>query len=613
MNNGFCNISVKKTKYKKGNRKSLYNLWVHIMRNHKTDYQFSDKERVKDNEILIGDKDTPYTELLNSFLKTHNLKTRNSRTVQAYQVVFSIPKECFGKPELIAEWKKQVVKFVNENDIFKGNCLSLVYHGDEVQPHIQGVFVPRVGNKLHYQHLLGGVEGSEKFHRLQDDFSASMKPLGFVRGDGTHTNGLDQRQYEKSIGELSKPSPAPVALAPVPETGIFNKKEVISIQQSNIDKLKSENKKLKKEVKKLTFFQTQNENLKKVNSELKKSNRNYRNEKMKLNNEQLENLRQIDCNDVLSVLGYEPKSEGITTRTKTQDLNLVVNSENKFTENKSMAQGFGAIDLLCKVFKYSFKESIEFLSSNFGFERTAKVIVANKTHTEEIVKKATKTVNLELPAPKPANLPKIVEYLTKKRGIDKKIIEEVISKNMLYADSKNNCVFTNDNQTFGFIRGTYEGKRFVGVKGKIDFIKYDFGNQNNTNLFVFESAIDALSYRTMHPQKDGLYIVLNGSALINRIHEVADKFSNVVCCFDNDEQGEKFCAKIKNSTISKVIVEKPTFKDFNEDLINGYSTTTSTEPSSKSGFGNSKTPTGSVGETKEVELNTTIGNRKPRI
>ena len=45
MSNGFCNISVKKTKYKSGNKKSLYNLWVHIMRKHKQDYQLADKEK----------------------------------------------------------------------------------------------------------------------------------------------------------------------------------------------------------------------------------------------------------------------------------------------------------------------------------------------------------------------------------------------------------------------------------------------------------------------------------------------------------------------------------------------------------------------------------------
>ena len=100
MSNGFCNISVKKTKYKSGNKKSLYNLWVHIMRKHKQDYQLADKEKQKDNDILIGDENTPYTKLLNDFLKVNDLKVRNRETVQAYQVVFSIPKSCFGNQKI---------------------------------------------------------------------------------------------------------------------------------------------------------------------------------------------------------------------------------------------------------------------------------------------------------------------------------------------------------------------------------------------------------------------------------------------------------------------------------------------------------------------------------
>ena len=609
MSNGFCNISVKKTKYKSGNKKSLYNLWVHIMRKHKQDYQLADKEKQKDNDILIGDENTPYTKLLNDFLKVNDLKVRNRETVQAYQVVFSIPKSCFGNQKLIDEWKKSVVDFINTNEIFKGNCLSLVYHGDETQPHCQGVFVPRTEGKLNFKKLLGGVEGSLKFTKLQDDFATAMKPLGFDRGDGTHTNGLTQQEYLKSIGELSKPSPTPVALDPVPEVGLLNKGKVISALENNNSKLIKENKSLKKEIKKMTFYKTQFENAVKNNKELKKSVRNYRSEKMALSKEQTENLRQIDCNDVLEVLGFQPKIEGETTRTKTQDLNLVVNYDNKFFENQNNIGGGGAIDLLVKVFKYSFKESIEFLSSNFGFERTAKVITANKNHTQEIVKKATQTINLELPARKDLNLPKIVDYLTSKRKIDKSIVEKLISTKMLYADSKNNCVFTNDKNTFAFIRGTYDGKRFVGVKGELDFIKYDFNNHNNENLFVFESAIDALSYRTLNPDKDGVYLVVNGSALINRVFEVADNFKKTTLCFDNDEAGQKFCAKIQGSTISTVIVEKPLSKDFNEDLINGYSTTTSP----RLGTGNPETSSRVAGKTEEVNPDSTVRNRKNRI
>ena len=54
----------------------------------------------------------------------------------------------------------------------------------------------------------------------------------------------------------------------------------------------------------------------------------------------------------------------------------------------------------------------------------------------------------------------------------------------------------------------------------------------------------------------------------NKFYELElNKYKNVICCFDNDEQGKKFDLKVKeifpNATIQKSIS-----KDFNDDLVN---------------------------------------------
>lgn len=609
MNNGFCNISVKEKKYKKGTESSLRNLGTHLLRQHKDDYKLADQSRRLDNEILIGNEKENLNQTLNAFLKKNSLTARNSQTVKAYQMVFSIPKHCFEKPDLIQEWKKSVLEFVNSNPIFKDNCLMLVYHGDESQPHIQGVFVPRHEGKLNFRALLGGPEGSEKLHKLHDDFAKAMAPLGFARGDGTHTNGLTHKQYMKSVSDLTRPAPTPAALPQVPEVGWFNKNEVIEAQGEKLKKLTKENNRLRKEVARTTFYRTQNLNLKDTNLDLVKLKRKRDSEKMKLEKEKLENLRSISCVDLLEHMGFTPKKEGNTTRIKTDVLNIVVNSENKFTENKNLIQGGGAIDLLCKVFDYTFKESIDYLVGVFGHEKTSRVALSNKEHTTKIVSAALKNVNHDLPTPKPSNLINVKNYLVNKRKIAPALIDELAAKNMLYADSKNNCVFTNKDNSFAFLRGTYEGKRFVGVKGEIDFIEYEFNKTNNDNVYLFESTIDALSYRTLNPSKDGSYIVLNGSALINKVTVRLDKFKNVICCFDNDAQGEKFCDSIRNSTVSSVIIEKPLSKDFNQDLINGNTA----ELSPAIDIGNSENPTGSFRKTKDFADDSANRNRKARI
>lgn len=567
MDNGFCNVSIKRTKFKKGNRKSLTNLGVHLLRTHKVEYNLADTKRRNDNEVLISMEDKTLAKSLNMFLKKNNLQTRNSTTVEAYQVVFSIPKEIFGNKKLIKEFKKRTLDFINTNEIFKDNCLMCVYHGDETQPHIQAIFVPRVGTKLDFKSLLGGPGGPQKLHKLHDDYASVLEPLGFKRGDGSHTNDLTEQQYKKSISEISKPIPEPKILNEVPEVGLFNKNTVIDKLQKNCDILEKENKSLKKTNRKINFFKTQNEVLKSTNTKLKNHKRKLESENMKITKEQTELLRQVPCNEVLELLGYEVKEEGITYRMKNDEFNIVINESNKFTDNKSMVQGFGSISMLVDIFNYKFTEAITFLTSNFGFERTAKVISANKKQSEAIIKQAVKSSMLEMPKPAPNNISKITDYLCKTRKISKTLVEELIKKNMLFADNKSNCIFTNDKNTFAFIRGTYEGKRFVGVKGDIDFIQYDYGNPETK--YLFESAIDALSFRSMNPEANGTYIVLNGSALVNRIHEVTDQADKVYLCFDNDEQGAKFCDKISQQLLCEVEIIKPVSKDFNEDLING--------------------------------------------
>lgn len=100
--------------------------------------------------------------------------------------------------------------------------------------------------------------------------------------------------------------------------------------------------------------------------------------------------------------------------------------------------------------------------------------------------------------------------------------------------------FVNKNKTFAFLRGTVANKKFVANKGKVDFLKYELNDNNSKDVFLFESVIDALSFKTA-TGANGTYIVFNGSGMINRIDELQlQKNNNVYCCFDKDEQGEVF-------------------------------------------------------------------------
>ena len=84
---------------------------------------------------------------------------------------------------------------------------------------------------------------------------------------------------------------------------------------------------------------------------------------------------------------------------------------------------------------------------------------------------------------------------------------------------------------------------------------------------MFESVIDLMSYRTLNPEHKGTFVSIQGSAMANRLNELElSKFKNVVCCFDNDDQGKRFDQKVKE-IFPNAIIKKSVGKDFNDDLI----------------------------------------------
>ena len=313
---------------------------------------------------------------------------------------------------------------------------------------------------------------------------------------------MDHKRYLKAVGELAKPVAVPEQVEPE-KKALIPWNRIKQLENEN-EVLRKNNKKLIKATGKTLFYENQNNELKKTNAKLRKTKKHLEEKFMKISNEHKENLRQIPCGEVLQKLGFEITKDGTDyIRVKNDNLNLVVNTDtNKFTENKSMEQGFGSIDLLMKVFKFEFLEAIKMLTNGFGSEALTKVALANPKTTQALVKNNIEKIVREIPKPVSKNLPKIIDYLTKVRKINKEIIDDLISKNELYADRNNNCVFINGK--FAFLRGTYQEKKYASVAGEADFLQYNFGK--STDTYLFESAIDALSFRTLYPEKDGKYL-----------------------------------------------------------------------------------------------------------
>lgn len=244
--------------------------------------------------------------------------------------------------------------------------------------------------------------------------------------------------------------------------------------------------------------------------------------------------------------------------------------------------GKSALEYLIKVQDFTFLEAIEHLLGQKGIEKS---IMIKRELTEK-----EKIERLKLPT-KANNNQKVIRYLMS-RGIEKSIIEECIDKNYIYQDIANNVVFVgydeSNNARYGMIRGTNLTRYMHDAYGSDKAYSFKLVSQNPcSELHIFESAIDLLSYATLLEMNNerwydknllslaGVYNV--GNDITNsKIPKTISLFLNnnpnintIILHLDNDIAGRKSTKAIQISLSDsyKIIDDPPTEgKDFNDFL-----------------------------------------------
>lgn len=515
--------------------------------------------------------------------------------------------------------EKKIKQFENEvlehlKTQHKENLIDVVCHRDEKNFHIHARTACIVNDKKTGKPKLS----SKEYYRLgtlaqwRNDLSERMQRLKLTDKKPLQAPSLDEHEYKQAV------TIEPVKTQKrVPQIEL--KKGLLGYKNDDVEKfisnsmqrekaLKTENENLRKELQKQEpKIANANVTLKQLEKSIKEKDtmeRKFR----KITEQDKEDMRSIPCEDVLQSMGYIGKVENSTIRFKNEEFNIVIQkSTNKFFDNDSMNGGQGAIDLLMNIFKLKYLEAVDTLSNKFNIKDVAKIATKKREELSELVEKGIEAQQAELPkeSTKEFNIETVKNYLTNTRKINPSLVDDLFNKGLIYADSKNNCIFTNKQKTFAFIRGTYKAKRYVANRGKVDFLKYDFNKSNSKDVYLFESAIDALSFRTS-TNKDGEYIVLNGNGMISRVAELQLENKKVNLCFDNDEQGKAFCDKLSKQFDCNIY--KPKGKDFNEDLSNGNST--EYKPIAT---GNSTNPKAVGGKTSEASTNSTDRDKQTHI
>lgn len=148
-----------------------------------------------------------------------------------------------------------------------------------------------------------------------------------------------------------------------------------------------------------------------------------------------------------------------------------------------------------------------------------------------------------------------LEKLNLKRGFN----IEVLKSLELKIDKMENLTFKSykikddgKNELVGFekINLDTQDKKIIGNKG----ISYLINGNNPKNIYIFESMLDAIAFKELHPYNAGQYISFNGSITPEQtktFYNLLNKYKEptILNCFDNDTAGLKIFESLKDDII----------------------------------------------------------------
>ena len=241
--------------------------------------------------------------------------------------------------------------------------------------------------------------------------------------------------------------------------------------------------------------------------------------------------------------------------------------------------GTSALDYLIIVEGYEFKDACNYLSDLMNVSEP----VTTCYHPKPIKP-------FELPV-KDKNNDLVIRYLCEIRKIDKDIVDDFISKGMIYQSANfKNAVFVGydkDKPAYAFKRSIFKNFK-LDHAGSNKAFSFNYTNKNSNELHVFEAAIDLLSYMTLLKMDEIDYTEFNYLSLAGASDKIASKseadipialkaylernpnIKTIIFHLDNDEVGIGATSKIISILNSKYqcIDEHPKMhKDVNELLL----------------------------------------------
>ena len=279
---------------------------------------------------------------------------------------------------------------------------------------------------------------------------------------------------------------------------------------------------------------------------------------MQYTEEQIAKANQTNLVSFLNAQGEQLVKSGREYRWKKHD--SVTISGNRWYRHSQCKGGY-PVDFVMEFYYATFPEAVKMLIGEEGEGRQKSCPAPSK--------------DFRLPEKNKDN-EMIVKYLTESRELEKNLVLEWIAGGDIYEEKKHhNVIFIGRDADgiprYAHCRGTGEMKYRGDVAGSDKAFGFCHRGTDN-QLFVFEAAIDLLSFIQLFPKdwKKRSYLSLGGvssMALMSFLSE-RPQITSVFLCLDNDQAGNEACEKLAGE-ISEgytVIRLKPSRKDWNEIL-----------------------------------------------
>lgn len=286
----------------------------------------------------------------------------------------------------------------------------------------------------------------------------------------------------------------------------------------------------------------------------------------------LEEIKKISITEYARQMGFTPVKIGSYYTLKEHDSVRIDPRKNIFFRNSIGDRGT-VIDFVMAFKGVSCGEAIKLLCDEIELPKVYKEQNSVPQKKKELI----------LPA-KARNMKNVFAYLVKTRCINQKIVQEMVDRDMLYQDERNNCVFVSRNENgksvFATVRGTNTDKKWVGDVSGCDYSHSFFIDNCSRNLIVTESVIDAMSMMDIKEQKgenhqEYNYLSVSGLGKSREAlgyHLGKTLYDIVFLAFDNDDKGREIAKEMKkhiesinqDTSVSMLIPEAA--KDWNEEL-----------------------------------------------